>query len=712
MSETSNGSKPDLSGALRMHQTGNFEAAQKAYEAVLEAHPDHADAENLLGVLHGQRGRLSEAMARFTRATELEPTNAVFWFHRGECARQQEQIEDAVDWYRAALRIQPQYKDAFANLAAVLARADRYEDLIQLVRGGLDANPEATDHLIQVGQDILARRESDAAAQLFEFLLPRRPEDPVLVRNLSAALLRQGRMEEALTHLQKLVRTRPDWPDGLHLLGLCFEELGQSELAAEALSDALKLEPGRTDSALALVRVHEQRRDPQAARNTIDAALATSPNEPRMLARLAEHLERVSRLDEAKQAAAKALQYDAHEPMAHTVLVQTAVREKDFKLARERVQASRDIIRGTAAELRFSHAAGRVCEATGEYEDAFNFYSRANELFRDLPRARQGKAQEHLANLQASRRAFEKSDLDLAALLREPPAQTNARPAASDDHPTKPGSLIFLVGLPRSGTTMLERLVSEGPNVHISDERPTMARTLARCFDITGSPFLSPEALGRLTEENIEELRSLYWDSVSTMIPPAMTPGAVLVDKNPMSIVSLPLIARMFPDSPILVIFRDPRDVCLSCFTTEFKLNRTTRLFADMQDTVALYEAVWGLWRAFAPALHHQTKTVYYETLTADVSALLPEILRFCGLDPATTNQDDQPSGTPGDTPDDAKAGTRVGEWVNTASYNSVVEPVHQRAVARWKNFEPFLGPEFETLAPYAARLNKDSALG
>ena len=94
--------------------------------------------------------------------------------------------------------------------------------------------------------------------------------------------------------------------------------------------------------------------------------------------------------------------------------------------------------------------------------------------------------------------------------------------------------------------------------------------------------------------------------------------------------------------------------------------------------------------------------TVRYETLTANVGGLRPEILQFCGLEPATLTEDALPSDTP--------VGARAGQWVNTASYNSVVEPVHQRAIARWKHFEPFLGPEFETLAPYAARLNSDSA--
>ena len=127
MTENRDGPKPDLSGALKLHQAGRLDAAQAAYEAVLAAHPDNADTENLLGVLLAQKDQLSDAMARFARATALAPGVADYWFNRGECARRMAQPENAIDWYRAALRLRPQYKDAFSNLAALLAQADRHD---------------------------------------------------------------------------------------------------------------------------------------------------------------------------------------------------------------------------------------------------------------------------------------------------------------------------------------------------------------------------------------------------------------------------------------------------------------------------------------------------------------------------------------------------------------------------------------------------------
>jgi hypothetical protein len=154
------------------------------------------------------------------------------------------------------------------------------------------------------------------------------------------------------------------------------------------------------------------------------------------------------------------------------------------------------------------------------------------------------------------------------------------------------------------------------------------------------------------------------------------------------------LITRLFPDSPILVLLRDPRDTCLSCFTTEFTINRTTHLFSDMQDTVALYEAVMGLWFAYAPALGDRAMAIQYETLLINIDHQLPEIMSFCGIDTAPANGGG------------AEAPAQTGDWVNTASYDSVVEPVHQRAIARWKHFEPFLGPAFAPLTPYIDSTN------
>jgi hypothetical protein len=155
-------------------------------------------------------------------------------------------------------------------------------------------------------------------------------------------------------------------------------------------------------------------------------------------------------------------------------------------------------------------------------------------------------------------------------------------------------SPVFLVGFPRSGTTLLERLIGNRPNVRISDELPTMRAAMARFHKITGSAYLTPAALNQLTPDDINQLRKDYRDSVSSLIPGAMEPHTVFINKDLMSIVNLPLIARMFPASPLLLMLRDPHDVCPGSLTTEFAVNRTTHLLSDTSDTVALYEAVMG----------------------------------------------------------------------------------------------------------------------
>ena len=147
-------------------------------------------------------------------------------------------------------------------------------------------------------------------------------------------------------------------------------------------------------------------------------------------------------------------------------------------------------------------------------------------------------------------------------------------------------SPVFLIGFPRSGTTLLERLIGNRPNVRISDELPTMRAKMARFHKITGSAYLTPAALNQLRKD--------YRDSVSSLIPGAMEPHTVFINKDPMSIVNLPLIARMFPAPPLLLMLRDPHDVCPSSLTTEFAVNRTTHLLSDTSDTVALYGAVMG----------------------------------------------------------------------------------------------------------------------
>lgn len=680
MTDTGERAKPDLSNAVRLHQAGQLDAARAAYENALAAHPDHADAHNLLGVLDAQEGRLAEAMDGFSRATDLDAGNADYWYNRGECARRLERPDDAIAFYETALRLRPDHTDAFNNLTVVLARTGRYDALLERINDGLATNPDATANLVQIGQELLGRAALGPAQQLFEALYARRPDDRIIARNLSVTHLRQGKLEDALELLRTLVRAHPGWPDALHLLGVCLEELDQVDPAIGAFREALRREPGRIDTMLALVRLHERRREPAAARTILDGALDANPNEARLWARLGQHLERVSEIDRAKEAATKALALDARNPAALTVLVQAAAREKDFEHARALVRESADLVRSTPAEIRFSYAAGRVCEAGTEYEEALEFYRRANTLTRDLPRARRTPSQDHLSRLQESRRAFEADDGSGWH------ADAGAEPANGETDGLTP---VFLVGFPRSGTTLLERLIGRRPGINITDELPTMQAAVRRFHEIAGTDCLTPATLDCLTPDILGELRAIYRDRLSSLVPQALVPGTTLIDKNPMSIADLPLIARMFPNSPLLVLLRDPRDTCLSCYTTEFAINRTTHLFTDMGDTVALFEAVMGLWRAIRPALDHCLMEVRYEELAGDVGAVLPEILDFCGIAPA------------GSSTFSAGPAAQPGQWVNTASYNAVAEPVHQRAIARWQQFDPFMGDQFAPLTPY-----------
>jgi hypothetical protein len=272
--------------------------------------------------------------------------------------------------------------------------------------------------------------------------------------------------------------------------------------------------------------------------------------------------------------------------------------------------------------------------------------------------------------------------LALTSFYETKAPQSPAPEMATEKQNGKPH--VFLLGFPRSGTTLLEQVLASHADVVALGEKETLTDSieafLTRPADFSRLVNASPEML--------EQYRGLYWKEVAKFAGDVQ--GKALVDKNPINTVRLPLIARLFPNAKILFAVRDPRDVVLSCFRNQFDINSVTREFLSLGTTARFYDAVMHLADVCRARLSLDIFELRLEDLIADFDTKAREVCDFVGL------------------PWDARlrdfASVARTRGVATPSARQVVRDINASGVGQWRRYAKELEPVLPILQPWVSR--------
>lgn len=246
--------------------------------------------------------------------------------------------------------------------------------------------------------------------------------------------------------------------------------------------------------------------------------------------------------------------------------------------------------------------------------------------------------------------------------------------------PNLPRDPVFIVGSPRSGTTLLDTLLTAMPELQVFEEQPMLARVegefpdLARTFD----------------PERVRAARRRYFELAEAI--EGQTSGRRIVDKMPLHLTHMPVIQRLFPAAAIVLVERHPCDAVLSCFMANFMLNHAMRSYTRLDEAARTYDATftnWGRARELLPLSVHRVR---YERLVADLEGEMRALLEYLGLEWRTSVLDNQ-----------ASAAARGA--VRTASYAQIGQPLYTRAVGRWERYREQLAPVLPLLEPWIERL-------
>jgi thioredoxin-like negative regulator of GroEL len=473
-------------------------------------------------------------------------------------------------------------------------------------------------------------------------------------------LARQGDLVGAAGCYRRAVAIRPDHVPAVYNLGVVLRDQGQWPEAATMFERAIALRPAYAEAHNNLGGCRQRLGDLVAAEACYDRAIALKPDHAGAHYNLGAVLQFLGRFDAAQIAYLKALDLKPDHARAWYNLVQqtplddgSPETEAAFgRLSRLADQADR-LSPKDGGLLLFAMAA--VLEARGDFEGAFAHLARANARHRSglsFDIAEVERRMEAIAGM-----------FDRALIERLGPA------GPPDETP------IFILGMPRSGTTLVEQIVSAHPRVKGGGELPNLAQGVAAVRGSNASAF--PEWTPHLSPANCAELGQAYLAGL-----PALAPGQTrLTDKALLNIEYLGLIHLCLPGARIVHCRRDPRDVGLSCFASRFSegLDYAYDL-AELGRYWRAYDRLMAHWRAVLPA--GRLFEAPYEAVVDDVETWSRRLIAHCGLD----------------WDDACLRFHESGREVRTASFAQVRRPVYRSSVGRWRRFAPHLGPLLDAL--------------
>jgi tetratricopeptide (TPR) repeat protein len=536
--------------------------------------------------------------------------------------------------------------------------------------GGTVRDPELDRARLRAVHGALTAGDIATAGKLAEDALGDGIDHPMVLNLVAGRREEEGRLEEALALLRQALAAAPDAIGIMNAIGLLLDRMGRLEEAVTAYGEALAKAPdfapalaNRATALMALARLNPARADYEAAA-AIDPANLIAANG---LAALAL---RRGDAAEARRQAEAVLAREPGFPAAVTTLAGADISEGRPEAAATALGTLLDdkrlapVDRAMAWGLR-----GDALDALGRFGEAFAAWRESNDHQRAHYAAEYGGRPGTLA------------------LVRELTAALAGRrvPAAWGHGGRSPAkSHVFLVGFPRSGTTLIEQVLEEHPDVTTLAEKECL-------IDATRDWLADADRFARFCEaedETLEPYREAYWRRVTE--EGADPNGRVFVDKHPFNTFKLPLIARLFPDARVLFARRDPRDIVLSCFRHRFQMTDPVWQMLTLEGTAALYDATMAMVEASEAAFGLFTHPVQLETLIADFDGETKAVCDFIGIAWDEGMRD-------------FAAGVKE-RGVFTPSGPQLAQGLNAQGVGKWRDYADQMAPVLPLLEPWVAR--------
>ncbi len=600
--------------------SGNFAEAEHLCRGVLASDPNHVDSIMLLAEVASRSGFNLEARQLLRSAIKIDPNNV----------------------------------RALISLARILRTVRAQAEAAELCQRAIETDPTNPEAYVLQGVCFIDLWRIPEAIEVLQKAIELAPSNGVAHDRLGYALHLQGREDESIAAYERAVSLIPDMPNSLAMLGKLREKRGELEAANDAFEEANKRASKGGSFYARFGKDIPRLRGFGSGRDGGESAIRLAPNAIQLQLELGDLLQETGRFEEASALLERCRKLNPEDSIATLGVVNSRrMTEEDSSLVDEiRRQLGRTNLT-SESRIRFNFALGKVLDDLGQFEEAMLCFREANQIARKIAPPLPQTRRSHSELVDSMIGTFTPDYYVEFAGLGSPSSEP-----------------VFIVGMPRSGTTLLQQMVSSHPQIKTVGELTYLSGRAIQLVD----PKPPPNA------KNVAELAEGYLRRIRSN-----SDGAPRVaDKMPNNFLLAGIIHLVFPNARIINCRRNPIDTCLSIFVTPIIVDFSHDL-RDIAFSQLEFERVTAHWRMTLPP--DRFTDVDYEDLVSNPEPHLRRIIEFLGLswDDAVMNY----------TANDGAVGT--------ASRWQVRQPLHRRSIERWRNYAPWIPELLEAFPDFTS---------
>ena len=606
-------------GGVCFKATGQLEMAVQSFKSAVAIKSDFADAHYNLGLTFQELNQLEAAIKSYQVTLGLQ--NSYFKAHNnlGIIYKELGQLDESVNSYEKALKIQPDFAEAYNNLGNTLNELDKFDDSVKAYEEALKIQPDYLEVWNNLGKILNKIGQIDKAVKCYEKAIAINPEYAEAHINLGVTLTELSQLHEAVKCYEKAIAINPDYDEAYLNLGIALEKLGQSEEALNSYEQALVINPDCAD-----------------AYNNIGYILRG-----------------LGQLDEAFSSYVHALAIDSENTKFHRnlALMKNYTKGDTQFIQMQSLLSANNLHQSERVNLCFALA--KAYADLGEKDELFKVLNEGNQLRKE--------------ELNYS---IEK-DLNNHSLLRKI-FKSSIKESSYKSLTIRP---IFIVGMPRSGTSLVEQIISSHHKVHGAGELPTLNNLIA---PILNSYLSNNHAL---SEENFLLIRQQYsYCHLSNL----NTTESFVTDKMPANFENIGFILKAFPEAKIVHLKRDAMAICWSIYQRYFPAEGLGFPY-DMEDLGRFYNSYTEMMTFWHELFPNQIYDISYEDLTTNQEEETKKLLKYCELE----------------WDENCLNFHKNERAVKTASSLQVREKMYQGSSEAWKKYETHIQPLIDGLKPY-----------
>ena len=629
-----------INSIIRLFSSGQTQEALHAIDALIKDYPNEPLLYNISGVFYKQTGQLDEAIKTFEKAITINPDYAEAHNNLGVTLQNLGLMDEAITSYENAIASHPNYAEAHNNLGVALQNLSLMDEAITSYENAIASNPNYAEAHNNLGNIFRELEQLNAAVKSYEKVVAINPDYPEAHFNLGNTLVELEQLETAVKSYEKVIAINPDYHQAHYNLGNTLAELGQLETAVKSY----------------------------------EKVIAINPDHPEAYFNLGSSLQQLGKLDQAIKSYEKAISIRPNYSGAYYNLSYlkkyTASDPQISKM--QSLISSDDITQSGRIDLYFALA--KVNENLDNQDELFKYLHEANSL----------RKEELSYSLDRSKTLF----LNVKEIFSAPYPDIE-KSLSSEPSTFKP---IFIVGMPRSGTTLVEQIISSHHAVHGAGEFQDLRSLIAPILSddlIQGSKIASTSigsnkiylsSKASLPEAAFLSLRKQYLDVLSNL----NVSESVITDKSLLNFRFIGFILTAFPEAKIVHMKRDARAICWSIYKSNFRNtgNGYSYNFDDLAGFYGLYTDLMDFWHQLFP---DRIYDMCYEDLTTNQEEETRKLLEYCELE----------------WDDNCLNFHTSKRAVKTASALQVRQKMYQGSSEAWKKYKTHLQPLINDLKAF-----------